>query len=135
MTQPGWEVNASTSSMNSGRGTQLAPWKSESITRNRATLVAGVVPGAAEPDRDVHGHLAERVGAGHLGAYQLLDRVALPRRDLEHQLVVHLQKQPRPERVVAQSALHVEHRHLDDVGGAALDRCVECHPLRHLPAL
>src|SRR4051812_21637046 len=53
-------------------------------------LMARVVPGAAEADGDVHGDLAERVGAGHLAAYQLLDRVALPRRNLEHELVVHL---------------------------------------------
>src|SRR3954454_18982042 len=46
-------------------------------------LVAGVVPGSAEADRDVHRHFAERVGAGHLAAYQLFDGVSLPRRDLE----------------------------------------------------
>src|SRR4051794_25857388 len=125
MIQAGWDVNASTSATNSGRGTQPDPWKSESTstygTSSRAesvrpnivlpapllpptkirlidepsdASVAGVVPSRADSDRDVERHIAERVGAGHLLPHDLLDLLSLARRDLEHQLVVHLQQQP-----------------------------------------
>ena len=53
-------------------------------------LMAGVVPGAADADGDVELD-GQPVGPAHLGPDQRLDRLPLPRRDLEHQLVVHLQ--------------------------------------------
>ena len=56
----------------------------------RPGSVAGVVPGAADADGDVELD-GQPVGPAHLGPDQRLDRLPLPRRDLEHQLVVHLQ--------------------------------------------
>src|SRR5581483_6406710 len=60
-------------------------------------LVGGVVPGLAETDGHVHRDVAELVGRAHLATYQLLDCLALPRRHFQHELVVNLQQQPRPQ--------------------------------------
>ena len=46
-----------------------------------------------------------------------------------------LQQQPGGQSRLAQRGVHPDHRHLDDVGGAALDRGVERGPLRGLPEL
>src|SRR5437660_9961624 len=96
--------------------------------------VAGVVPGPTKADGDVERDV-ERVGSAHLPADQILDRLALPHRHLENELVVHLQEQPGAQAAVAQPTLHAEHRDLDDVRRTALDGRVERHALRHLPAL
>ena len=62
-----------------------------------AGLVAGLVPARAAADahveRDVQATARERrVGVRHLLADELLDLVALAGRDLEHELVMHLQE-------------------------------------------
>ena len=55
--------------------------------------VSGFVPAVAGADRDVERH--GQVGRGrHLAAHQRLQRLALPRRHLEHELVVDLQQHP-----------------------------------------
>ena len=59
----------------------------------RPRSVSGVVPAAAGADRHVEGH-GELGGPAHLAADDLLERVALPRRDLEDELVVHLEQHP-----------------------------------------
>ncbi len=71
----------------------------------------------------------------HLLAHQLLHLGPLIVGDLDDQLVMHLQQHPRPHVVVPQRTVHAQHRDLDDVGGAALDRRVERHSLGHLPPL
>ncbi len=88
------------------------------ITRR---LMRGSVPAAAVADRHLQRHV-QRVGAAHLVAHQRLDGVPLPLGDLEQQLVVHLQQHPGLQAGVPQRLVDVDHRHLDDVGGAALDR-------------
>ena len=85
-----------------------------------------------------YGHLErrpQRVGGGHLAPDQGLELLALPRRDLEHELVVHLEQHPRGQPLSAQRAVDAQHRDLDDVGGGTLDRRVERHPLGHLATL
>ena len=54
----------------------------------------GVVPGAADPDADVQGHVDLHC-CPHLPPHELLEGLPLPRRHLEHQLVVHLEQDAR----------------------------------------
>ena len=58
--------------------------------------------------------------------HQPVDLVA---RHLEQQLVVDLEQRPRAEAAGAQPLVEPDHRDLDDVGGGALDRHVDGHPL------
>src|SRR4051812_46294960 len=89
--------------------------------RASAGSVTGFVPGLAVADGDIEGDV-QLVGRAHLAADYVLDLLAFAGCDLEHELVVDLQEQPRAEPDVPQCTLHTEHRDLDDVGGAALDR-------------
>ena len=59
----------------------------------RPALVAGVVPGGADPDGDVECHV-QLVRRAHLPPHEFLDRLAFPGGDLEDELVVHLEQQP-----------------------------------------
>src|SRR3954470_1297482 len=153
-------MNASTSSRNVGRSVQPGPWnsasnsaygKSSRCDSNRARVVLPaplvpptitrstglmpcVVPGATDAHGDVERDV-EVVGAAHLVAHELLDLRLLARGDLQDELVVHLKQQPGPQALLTQAALNAEHGDLDDVGGTALDRRVESHPLRHLAPL
>ena len=104
------------------------------VPRRLAGSVAGVVPGAADADRDVEGH-PQLVGGAHLPAYQGLDGLPLPRRHLEDQLVVHLQQHPAGQPLGRQGPVDAEHRDLDQVRSRALDRGVEGHPFGDLAAL
>ena len=99
-----------------------------------AGSVSRFVPAAPEADRDVQRD-RQVGGAAHLLADQRLERLVLARGHVEHELVVDLEQHPRPQPGRRQLALHVEHRDLDQVGGRALDRRVERHPLGHLAAL
>ena len=77
----------------------------------------------------------ERVGAGHLLAHDRPQRLRLAVGRLEQQLVVDLQHQPRPPALVAQAPVAADHRHLDDVGGAALHDGVHGQPLAQAAGL
>src|SRR5512143_2133236 len=54
-------------------------------------------------------------------------------RRLDNQFVVNLENQPRFHPGLAELPVDPDHRHLDKVGGAPLDRRVDRHPLRGLP--
>src|SRR5512141_3274677 len=56
-----------------------------------------------------------------------------PLRRLDDQFVVDLEDQPRAHPGLAELPVDPDHRHLDQVGGASLDRRVDRHPLRRLP--
>src|SRR5512141_862723 len=62
-----------------------------------------------------------------------LGPVRFPRRRLDDQLVVDLEDQSRFHPGLAELPVDPDHRHLDQVGGAPLDRRVDRHPLRGLP--
>src|SRR3954470_15854261 len=62
--------------------------------------VCCLVPGSSVADRDVQRH-RECVRATHSGAHYRLNDLLLAFGDLEHELVVHLQQQPRTELSVA----------------------------------
>jgi O-antigen/teichoic acid export membrane protein len=55
--------------------------------------VSRCVPGLADPDADVERHV-HRHGSTHLTADERLERLPLPRRDLEDELVVDLEQHP-----------------------------------------
>src|SRR3989339_1545898 len=57
----------------------------------------------------------------------------LPLRRLDDQFIVNLEDQPRFHPGLAELPVDPYHRHLDQVGGASLDRRVDRHPLRGLP--
>src|ERR1700722_4108418 len=85
-----------------------------------------------------HGHFqwnCQVSGRRHGPGHKLLNLVQLAWRDLEQQLIVDLQQHPRPQSGRRQVAVHRQHGDLDDVGGGALNRGVERHPLGYLPAL
>src|SRR3990170_5163161 len=62
-----------------------------------------------------------------------LGRPGLPLRRLDDQFVVHLEDQPRSHPGIAELPVDPDHRHLDEVRGAPLDRRVDRHPLGGLP--
>src|SRR5512135_3218248 len=62
-----------------------------------------------------------------------LGPVGLPLRRLDDQFVVNLEDQPRFHPGLAELPVDPDHGHLDQVGGAPLDRGVDRHPLRGLP--
>ena len=71
----------------------LGPARPTRPRRLMRRLVSGLVPAAARPDRDVERH--EQVGGrAHLLADQGVERVPLPRRHLEDELVVDLEQHP-----------------------------------------
>ena len=65
----------------------------------------------------------------HPVTHDRAELVELSRRDLEDELVVHLQEHARAEPALAEVARDAEHRDLHDVGRRALDRRVERSPL------
>src|SRR5512143_1604920 len=70
----------------------------------------------------LHRRLQDPLGSGRL-----------PLRRLDDQFVVNLEDQPRFHPGLAKLPVDPDHRHLDQVGGAPLDRRVDRHPLRRLP--
>ncbi len=58
-----------------------------------ADLVRGLVPATTGSHRDVERH-GELGRGGHLSTHELLEAGGLPRRNLEHELVVNLQQHP-----------------------------------------
>ena len=71
----------------------------------------------------------QRQGALHRLAKDRDQAVDLVARRLDQQLVVHREHQPGPEPAGAQRLVGADHRDLHDVGGRALDRHVDRHPL------
>ena len=59
----------------------------------------------------------------------------LTRRDLEHQLVVHLQQHARRQVLFCERPLNIDHGDLDDVGRGALDGRVERRPFGDVASL
>src|SRR5512143_960941 len=70
----------------------------------------------------LHRRLQDPLGSGRL-----------PLGRLDDQFVVDLEDQPRFHPGLAELPVDPDHRHLDQVGGASLDRRVDRHPLRRLP--
>ena len=62
------------------------------------------MPGTPNSDRNHQRHL-QRHRLPHLGAHQVLERVALPRPDLEDQLIVHLEQHPTAQPKVVERGL------------------------------
>src|SRR5262245_38418845 len=79
----------------------LEPRSSRAPCDGAAASVVGFVPVPADTDGDVQRH-REAVGSAHLAAHELGDLLLLPWRDLQHQLVVHLQQQARRQAGPAQ---------------------------------
>src|SRR5487761_1148720 len=97
-------------------------------------LVRRLGPAAARAGGDLQRDA--QVGRGaHLPLDQRGQVVKLAGGGLEDQLVVDLQQHAGFKAGRLDRGRDAEHRHLDDVGGRALDRRVERHPLGHLAAL
>src|SRR5438045_5007263 len=62
--------------------------------QGRRTSVCGVGPAAADSDGDVQRDV-QRVSVAHFTTYEFFDGIPLTGCDLQDQLVVHLQQQPR----------------------------------------
>src|SRR5689334_5150337 len=115
-----WTKEADCSSTSTTRiakkSNTAAPMKNGFISsRITASSVRSISPTVAETDGHVEGDV-QLVRRAHLASYELFDCACLARRDLEHELVVHLQQQPRLVATVTQTTLYAEHRDLDDVG-------------------
>src|SRR4029077_18191171 len=92
----------------------------------------GVEPVGADAGVDLERRI-ELVGGGHLRPHQLERRVHLLRRALEEELVVDLQHQAGRHPLLPQAGPAAHHRHLDDVGGGALDHRVDSKALTEAP--
>ena len=92
------------------------------------------MPGTSHAYRHVERHV-QRHGQAHLRTHDLLQRLAFPRPDLEDELVMDLEQHPAAHTGVVERLFDIQHGHFDDVGRRALDRCVQRHPLGHLPTL
>ena len=68
----------------------------------------------------VRSEMIKRIGLDHLRPHDLLYRAHLGLRDLQQQLVVHLQHQTSGAALGPQPAVHTDHRHLDQIGSCSL---------------
>jgi len=97
--------------------------------------MGGGVPAGAVTDGNLQRHV-KRVCAAHFVAHQGLELLAFTVGDFEQKFVVNLQQHPRCQPRSGERCIDPDHRDLDDVGRAALDRRVErCSlgGLAHLP--
>src|SRR5262245_10807045 len=90
--------------------------------------VLRVGPGVA--DADLHRERrVERVRAHHLLADEVPDGARLDLGDLQEELVVHLEHEPRGATLAPEALVDPHHRDLDHVGGGALHHGVHSEPL------
>ena len=71
----------------------------------------------------------------HLLRQQMLDLRLLCRRTLHDQLVVYLHQKPGAQALPLQAAVYPHHGQLHDIGGSALHRHIQCHPLAEFPQI
>src|SRR5512142_976136 len=87
----------------------------------RNSLALGVEPVRSDTDIHDEGDL-ERGRTLHVLAHQRAHAVLLVGRNLEDELVVHLEQHAAPELALDQGVVDPDHRDLDQIGGRPLER-------------